>query len=96
MRLTELDPKWTGVQGDQMQVPPRWGVGLSFNCPCGGDHRIGVEFQNPLDGGRGRPGMWIRTGSTFESLTVGPSIREAGGGGCGWHGFIRDGEVRNA
>lgn len=40
--------------------------------------------------------LWQRTGDTFETLTLQPSILVPGSGGpgdCNWHGFITNGEV---
>lgn len=78
-------------------APLRTGVGVIFQCPCGNhdeDHECYVPFANPLDGGpclepNGRG--WQRTGDRFEALTLTPSILRIGG--CGWHGFITNGEV---
>lgn len=57
--------------------------------------RVFVGFRNPLDGGPAhdpRPGaQWERTGDTFETLTLTPSILDKGR--CGWHGFVTNGEV---
>ncbi len=37
---------------------------------------------------------WQRTGETFDTLTLTPSIHSRKEkGGCGWHGFITNGEV---
>lgn len=44
-------------------------------------------MQNPLD-------YWERTGDTFDTLTLKPSIQRVGG--CAWHGFITNGEVIGA
>jgi hypothetical protein len=103
-RLIDLDPHWVGAGGpgiftkEMQPVPARRGVGLSFDCPCGCDVRGYVAFENPLDGGppKTNPGepTWHRTGDTFETLTLAPSIlRRPEKGGCGWHGFITNGEV---
>jgi hypothetical protein len=41
--------------------------------------------------------MWTRTGEDFETLTLTPSIHsDPAKGGCGWHGFITNGEVLGA
>jgi len=91
-------------------VPYRRGVGLSFLCPCDpcaaqrtGDRdkdfhlRVFVEFSNPLDGGaphRSDCHTWLRTGETFDRMTLRPSILSTKEkGGCGWHGFVTNGEV---
>lgn len=76
---------------------------MLFRCPCGkADHppdseRIYVAFANPLDGGpphvdEGEP-VWLRTGDTFDTLTLSPSILRTLPEGCGWHGWIRNGAV---
>ena len=104
MRLTDLRPNWVGAGGvttdmSGQPVSARRGVGVTFNCPCGCESRLYVPFSNPLDGG---PAIeerwgWQRTGDTFETLTLAPSIhRAAAKGGCGWHGFVENGGVRTS
>lgn len=106
MRLAELEPSFFGAGGsgitrDGQPVPERHGVGLMCRCPCGQcDPETGwlaVDFENPLDGGpriESAGPHWQRTGDTFDTLTLNPSIlRSREKGGCGWHGWIRDGEV---
>lgn len=105
MRLAELDPvfSWHGGDGvtnaDGEPIPLTLGVGLVCNCPCGNadeSHRLYVPFANPIGPGPLTPrGGWKRTGESFDELTLTPSIHRAKErGGCGWHGFITDGEVR--
>ena len=76
-------------------------MGVSFDCPkCERqyNHRLAVYFTNPLDGGPKvwRYGveefLWNRSGDTFETLTLSPSINWLEGH---WHGFIKNGEVTN-
>lgn len=85
-------------------APKRTGVGVIFACPCGNsgeDHECYVPFANPLDGGPALDpsawsgsGGWQRTGETFETLSLSPSIfRRKSLGGCGWHGWITNGNV---
>lgn len=104
MRLTELNPKF--LASFDAGGSKTLGMGVSFACPCGRHedaHRLYVPFANPIGPGplasvvdqRG----WTRSGETFETLTLTPSIlrvekREEDGIGCGWHGFITNGEVR--
>ncbi len=92
MKLMELDPRWTCA------VHGREGQGVIFLCPKCKDHYLGVWFQNPIDGkdpyirpGQDHCNWWSRTGATFETLTIAPSIQIVGC--CGWHGFVRDGEI---
>lgn len=70
-------------------------MGISCDCPCGCNQLLYVPFKNPIDGG---PPLeagfgWTRTGDTFETLTLTPSILR---GGCGWHGFITAGQIVKA
>lgn len=82
--------------------------GVMFLCPVCfarnggsvGTHLIAVTFHGrgatDDQGSRGRggqPSRWHATGSSAEDLTLTPSI-DLGPGGCGWHGFITNGDVR--
>lgn len=92
-----------GVTQDGKPAPERHGVAISFICPCGTHprdeeyetDRCVVPFNNPLDGGArvdtGAGSYWERTGDTFETLTLAPSIQRVGG--CKWHGQIQNGEI---
>ena len=108
MRLADLHPEFVGAGGegvfaaDGTPARARFGVGVIFDCPCGrcdDAHQCYVPFANPLDGGPPlvddvSRALWKRTGETFETLTLTPSIlRNRSRGGCGWHGFITDGNV---
>ena len=101
MKLTDLDPRWCSSGGEGITdaagnpVPLREKIGLICNCPkCGEDHPLFVPFANPFDGGPPHsPVTWQRTGDTFETLTLAPSILRKD---CGWHGFITNGEIVGA
>lgn len=105
MKLTDLEPQFIGAGGEGVTrggqpVPRRDGVGLLCRCPCGNCDPdtcwLYVPFANPLDGGPQLDSQgWQRTGHTFETLTLTPSIHRLGPRSCGWHGFITDGEVRS-
>ncbi len=93
MKLIDLNPDWVSHEG-------RHGEGLACDCPCGCDSRLWVPFANPIDGLPKSPEIsgWQRTGETFETLTLSPSIwRKKPGSpdGCGWHGFLTNGEFRS-
>jgi hypothetical protein len=101
MRLVDLNPTWYGAGGegisnaDGTPVPERRGVGIIFDCPCGCGELCAIPFANALDGGPQydqRQG-WQREGDTFETLTLRPSILRTKPPGCGWHGWITNGEV---
>ena len=103
-RLVDLEPQWVGAGGEGITrngvaVPAREGIGLMCLCPCGCGVNLYVPFANPLDGGppgnTQRPG-WARTGDTFDTLTLAPSIFRNHPESCGWHGWIRNGEIVNA
>lgn len=101
MRLVDLSPNWVGAGGEGISdaqgnpVPERHGVGITFCCPGCSDeaHKwCFVPFSNPLDGGPQHELQgWQRTGDTFETLTLTPSIQRLEG--CKWHGFITNGEI---
>lgn len=107
MKLTDLHPEFIGHGGEGVSdsdgnpVPRREGCGLICDCPCGkcdpeDGGQLFVPFANPLDGGPSHDprGGWQRTGETFETLTLTPSIlRISSPSSCGWHGWIRNGEV---
>lgn len=106
-RLVDLDPHWVGAGGEGIRdkhgnpVPERHGVGVSFDCPCGQCGVRGfIPFENPLDGGpplHDERARWQREGDTFDTLTLRPSIlRSRDKGGCGWHGYITNGQVTTA
>lgn len=101
MRLTDLDPRWVSHGGEGITnaageaIPLREKIGVSFDCPkCGPIHPGFIPFANPLDGGPSTHEVaWQRTGESFETLTLTPSILRKD---CGWHGFITNGEIINA
>lgn len=104
MKLVELNPEFCNAGGIGIRskngdpVPKRIGIGMTFDCPCGCKIKGYVAFSNPLDGGPPRldPGepSWERVGDNFETLTLSPSIlRAVEKGGCGWHGYFREGKV---
>lgn len=104
MKLIDLKPQFYDHGGngstdkDGNPLPERTGIGIMFECACGKDDCWNaVPFLNPIDGGppleSNRPN-WKRTGESFDTLTLSPSIlRSTKNGGCGWHGWIRNGEV---
>lgn len=98
MRLTDLDPHWAGIQ--HWTGPDIFYIGLTLVCPHCRATRLYVPFKNPIDpaGWIGKGILWkepvqawTRTGDTFETITVVPSV-DAGYHGH-WHGFIQNGEV---
>jgi uncharacterized protein DUF6527 len=107
MKLTELNPEFIGAGGEGctlhgLPMARREGVGVIFDCPCRSPDsvRCYIPFDKPLDGGPALDSrhVWKRTGDTFETLTLHPSIQrhKDRGACCDWHGFIENGIVRNA
>jgi len=104
MRLSDLEPRWiTGKRSDALEAKGKRGdVGLSFLCPHCREVRLAVPFAPPIDEGilwlwagwdnqfKGRP-IWTRTGETFDTITLTPSIDVSASGH--WHGFIQGGDV---
>lgn len=107
MKLTELKPRWTGYASNDKRDEQIIN-GLTFLCPhCGlqTGQRLGVLFHPPIDeGGWLAKGVtifhgaveWTRTGDTFETLTLSPSINTMQNRmdfANHWHGFFTNGEV---
>jgi hypothetical protein len=101
MKLIDLHPNFLDAGGPGISdsktgapVPRTEGVGIMFDCPCGKcGTPVYVPFSRALDGTpypNGRP-VWERTGETFDTLTLRPSIQRIGG--CGWHGYLTNGEL---
>lgn len=96
MRLTALDPRWFTMSGNSGIV---FHLGITFLCPHCRVERLAVHFANPIDpdGWLGRvmwatlSRTWHRSGDTFDTLTLTPSIDASGVGH--WHGHIVNGEV---
>lgn len=80
--------------------------GIVFLCPLCfernggpmGTHSIAVTFEGRgaadnqgSTGTDGKPTRWSVEGLGFDDLTLKPSIQVVGG--CGWHGFVKDGEA---
>ena len=97
MRLIELKPKWIS---DLYTFHPEVKFGVTFLCPHCRKQRLAIFFDNPIGGinhtyylpkpQNGR--YWGRSGETFETLSLTPSIDASQSGH--WHGFITNGEVK--
>lgn len=94
--LSDLAPAFLTVGGRL--------VGVSFKCPaCADEHcRTWVYVDPPFDAGPVCTPAWQRTGDTFDTLSLSPSIltrqhhegRDAPGAiSEHWHGFVTNGQV---
>lgn len=92
VKLTDLNPVFLPIRGHEGVTE---GAGVQFDCPCGDkdeNHRCFVGFANPIGPGPyTNDKAWQRTGDTFETLTLTPSIQRFEY--CKWHGFITAGNV---
>jgi hypothetical protein len=74
-RLVDCDPQWVS------ESDGREGCGVRFECPEGHANCVHViPFTPALDGQphaswQSNGATWQRTGDTFETLTLSPSIR---------------------
>jgi hypothetical protein len=70
--LTALKPRWYTTASSSSGAKQ----GLTFQCPLCRRQRLGVPFTPALDGGPTAQAelLWQRTGDTFETLTLTPSI----------------------
>lgn len=102
-KLVDLNASFVGAGGEGVwdaqgnPAPVRTGVAVFMDCPCGKcGKELCVPFANPLDGKEAiyPNNGWQRVGETIETLTLSPSVlRTPEYGGCGWHGYIRNGEA---
>ena len=107
-KLRELEPKFLKIVSpseyrfvDTLQEAQ----GISFLCPkCyaankgpAGTHSVLCWFagKGVPDELSPKPGRWVPQGTNFDDLTfVGPGAASILlTGGCGWHGFIHEGEA---
>lgn len=104
-KLTDLNPRFVNAGGHGVTysktgkpVSKRVGVGMSFDCPCGTcKQRVFLRFENSLDGEGSydddHQPTWVRTGESFEDMTLKPSILRKSG--CSWHGYLTNGVLKS-
>lgn len=108
MKLTELEPEFVRRLDDgRWETVPMLAEadGLEFTCPGCGGHDMLVWFVGKVPNyALPGPGRWTPSGTGLEDLSLVPSINlarkltapTADREDCAWHGFITNGEVRNA
>jgi len=101
MKLSDLNPRWQIDDGRRVGVNFDCPGACCAGKPSARDEWdelerngemkliVAVPFTVALDGNAYRPDGWNRTGDTFDTLTLSPSIFPPGH----WHGFIRNGEI---
>ena len=107
MKLIDLDPRWTIETPGRHGMGITFDCPHCQGKAPEDINRLGVWFANPLDGGapvseksrefiyngmHGFMPLWSRTGDTFETLTLTPSINAEVFAGH-WHGYITNGEI---
>lgn len=101
MKLTDLNPRWVGIHG--WSSDSTYHIGVTFDSPTRPGQRLAALFTPAIDpdGLAAKYGWgqffpeskkWGRTGETFDSLTLTPSLDFSAAGD--WHGFITNGEIR--
>lgn len=109
MKLVDLQPHWIqihswdapdgtqyfhylGSDRNKREAPG----GVTFICPVHRTHRLAVWFENPADGlppERSAEHRWHREGTTFETLSLQPSVNAQVANPTCWHGFITNGVI---
>jgi len=101
IKLTDLNPRFVSHGGEGVTnsktgepVPYSDKIGIGFDCPCSCGERTFIPFINPVHGAapiETENHTWQRTGDTFETMTLEPSIQRMGK--CRWHGYLTNGEL---
>jgi hypothetical protein len=100
MKLTDLNPRWIGVHG--WSSDSVFHIGVTFDSPLRSGQRLAALFTPPIDPAGltakhewGVPfpeqKHWQRSGDTFATLTLSPSLDFSASGE--WHGHIINGEI---
>lgn len=101
MKLADLDPSFQRIvePGKRYQTVETLAEaqGVQFLCPkCvqpgGVGHYVLCWFRGVGPSEVPGPGRWNATGDHPANLTLRPSVHLSGPG-CGWHGFVTNGEV---
>ncbi len=87
-RGPDLRPEEFCFDGQGPEGLPKW---FRFHCP-----RESRECQVPINGQRLPNGATWKFDGCVDTPTLTPSINCNGAGGCGWHGWVRRGEVTDA
>jgi hypothetical protein len=95
MRL--LGDSREGADGIMFLCPKCWAANLAKSGDDGiGTHSVICWFTGVDQKYDPKPGRWNPSGKTIDDLTfVGPGAVSVllTGGGCGWHGFVKDGSA---
>lgn len=91
-RVPDADAS-TGQPGDfSIEPPNEWNKGeIEFVCPRG--RQCGVGIRNGAFSGGGQIRKRWGFNGDCDRPTLTPSINCELQGGCGWHGFITNGEM---
>ena len=106
IKLVDLEPQFLRVKTPGKEYIHADALlqaqGVRFLCPVCytknngpvGTHQVLCWFAGTgvPDSEFPKPGRWKVTGTGFEDLTLHPSVHLSGPG-CGWHGWIKNGEV---
>lgn len=98
MKLSELEPNFVSIVDPgrtyQNVEAIEHAHGVMFTCPLCTGHMVLCWFRDRgvPDDETPRPGRWAASGTGLSDLTLSPSVHLSGPG-CGWHGFVTNGEV---
>jgi hypothetical protein len=96
MKLTDLDATFIKLKSDssfQRIDSIAEAQGILFVCPKCQSHSVICWFQGVPDHVFPKPGRWTPGGTGLEDLTLKPSVFLNSGSGCGWHGFVTNGDA---
>src|SRR5581483_3815698 len=104
MKLRDLEAEFVSIaaHGEETSFALADSHGVVFLCPkCYAERGSAVGVHSVLCWFKGRvpddrtpgPGRWTPSGGGIDDLTLTPSVHLTGGG-CGWHGFVTNGEAQ--
>ena len=102
MRLTDLEPQFLVCEGNGWREVDTLAEaqGIMFLCPKCQSHSVVCwsRSRGTPDKAQPGPGRWAMKGTGYADLTLDadpPSSARSVllNGGCGWHGFVSNGEA---
>ena len=96
MKLTDLEAELLRLQPDGSLADVDTvaeATSAMFDCPGCRRHSVLIHFRGRVPSEAEPRARWDASGTTVADLTLSPSVHLTDPKGCGWHGFVRNGEA---